>query len=143
MQRAKTDDGPNPLKIIVIYASEGLPSSFFAFERGAIINLDELEQEEEQGPYFRGENSIDAKLIRSQFDANYKWIGSINKYTPDIFEDCKYILIRKVSDADIGLDSEALQAANILQANIDTNNRANAFGDAVDRLGTDLQRIQC
>ncbi|KAJ2056171.1 hypothetical protein GGH13_007630 [Coemansia sp. S155-1] len=135
MQRAKTDDGPNPLKIIVIYASEGLPSSFFAFERGAIINLDELEQEEEQGPYFRGENSIDAKLIRSQFDANYKWIGSINKYTPDIFEDCKYILIR--------LDSEALQAANILQANIDTNNRANAFGDAVDRLGTDLQRIQC
>ncbi|KAJ2247270.1 hypothetical protein GGI13_005114, partial [Coemansia sp. RSA 455] len=93
MQRAKTDDGLNPLKIIVIYASKGLPSSFFAFERGAIINLDELEQEEEQGPYFRGENSCNANLIRSQFDENYEWIGGINKYTPDVFEDCKYILV--------------------------------------------------
>ncbi|KAJ2354349.1 hypothetical protein GGH92_000094 [Coemansia sp. RSA 2673] len=102
MQRAKEEDGSNPGKIVILYiAPKGFDSRFYAFKRSAITNLNRLLQEEERSPYYRREGSNADHLIRTQFGVNFEWVGSLNKNTPDITVDCKYIIVRSLASADM------------------------------------------
>ncbi|KAJ2883840.1 hypothetical protein H4R27_002505 [Coemansia aciculifera] len=106
MQRAKESDDFDFDMIVVVYvAPKGYNSSFYAFPRGAIINLDELLLKEERGRGFRGKVSTNAHLIRTQFNADFERIKSLTENSPYITEDCKYILVRNVENTDINEDN--------------------------------------